>query len=211
MEGTSERRCDIRTQRLAFWRASLAGFACVIVLSAATLLIGAAIDAWSPASPSEQGAAARMRGSPARPETLSRADVASLRAVRRIARTQFDEAGRGLNGCRRLPVHGSAWRDCVRWPLAHAAIGGRASAGVLYLVTQGSSAGACRDQAMGEASGLRLIAGQADQLVRGLANRSRLARSERAETFAATKRLIADLRHQLRRTLPPCIVQPQVR
>jgi hypothetical protein len=152
-----------------------------------------------------------MRDSPARPETLSPADVASLRATRRIARTQLDAAGRGLNGCRQLPVNGTAWRDCVRWPLARAAVGGRASAGVLYSVTQGSDAGACREQAMGEASALRLIAGQADQLVRGLANRSRLARSERAGTFAATKRLISDLRRQLRRTLPPCIPQPQVR
>lgn len=181
------------------------------MLPAAAFLVGALVDDQVPASVSKQEEVARVRAKSARPEMLGAADVASLRATRRIARTQLDEAGRALNGCRRLPVNGTAWRHCVRWPLARAAIGGRASAGVLYSVTQGSGAGACREQAMGEASGLRLIAGQADQLVRGLANRSRLARSERAAAFAATKRLIADLRRRLRHTLPPCVPQPQVR
>jgi hypothetical protein len=94
----------------------------------------------------------------------------------------------------------------VRWPLAHVAIGGRASAGVLYALSQGLHG--CREQAMGEASGLRLMAGQADQLVRGLANSSPLARSERASAFAATRRLIGDLRVQLRRRLPKCVPEP---
>jgi hypothetical protein len=99
----------------------------------------------------------------------------------------------------------------VRWPLAHAVVGGRTSAGVLYAVAQDTRASACREQAMGEASGLRLIAGQSDQLVRGLANSSRQARSERAATFAATKRLIGDVRRQLRGKLPPCMPQPEER
>jgi hypothetical protein len=179
------------------------------VLPAAAVLFGALVDDQVPASGSKQEEVARIRAKSARPETPGTAEVASLRATRRIARTQLDEAGRALNGCRQLPVNGTAWRDCVRWPLARAAIGGRASAGVLYAVTQGSGAGACREQAMGEASGLRLIAGQADQLIRGLANRSPLARSERAAGFAATKRLIADARRQLRRALAPCVPQPQ--
>jgi hypothetical protein len=152
-----------------------------------------------------------MRGPPARPETIGAADVASLRATRRIARTQLRDAARALSGCRRHAVNGQAWRDCVRWPLSHAAIGGRASAGVLYALTQNRAAGVCREQAMGEASGLRLIAGQSDQLVRGLANSSRQARSERAATFAATKRLIGDVRRQLRGKLPPCMPQPEER
>ena len=64
---------------------------------------------------------------------------------------------------------------------------------------------------MGEASGLRLIAGQADELVRGLANSSPLARSERAASFAATKRLIGQTRRGLRDKLPTCALQPEKR
>ena len=147
----------------------------------------------------------------ARSDSIGPADVASLRATRRIARTQLRDAARALSACRRLAVNGRAWRDCVRWPLSHAAIGGRASAGVLYALTANTTASVCRERAMGEASGLRLIAGQADQLVRGLANRSPQARSERAAAFAATKRLIGDARRQLRDKLPPCVPQPDVR
>jgi hypothetical protein len=201
----------MRTQPFAPWRATLAGFASVIVLPAAVLLIGAAVDGRFPATASKQGAALRMRAPAARPEAIGPAGVASLRATRRIARTQLREAATALRGCRGLPVDGQAWRDCVRWPLARAVVGGRTSAGVLYAVTQGTRAGGCREQAMGEASGLRLIAGLADQLVRGLANRSELARSERAAGFAAAKRLIGDVRRQLRRTLEPCTLQPQER
>ena len=152
-----------------------------------------------------------MRGPPTRLETLGPADVASLRATRRIARIQLRDAARALSGCRRPTVTGQAWRNCLRWPLLHAAIGGRASAGVLYAVTQNTAASVCREQAMGEASGLRLIAAQADELVRGLANSSPQARSERAATFAATKRLIGDVHRQLRKNLPTCAPQAEER
>jgi hypothetical protein len=169
------------------------------------LLIGAFVARFPVPASDEQGAAVRVHGSPTRAASTSAAELASLRATRRIARQQLREAARALSGCRG-PVHGPAWRDCVRWPLAHVAFSGRLSAGVLYAMAQ--DLGACRKQAMGEANGLRLIAGQADELVRGLANTSRLARSLRADAFAATRRLIADLRAQLRRKLPRCAPQP---
>jgi hypothetical protein len=171
------------------------------------MLIGAALDGRIPPA-SEKRAIARMRGPPARLDTIGPADVASLRATRRIARTQLRDAARALSGCRRLAVSRRAWRDCVRWPLSHAAIGGRASAGVLYAVTASTGPSVCRERAMGEASGLRLVAGQADELVRGLANRSPLARSQRPAAFAATKRLIGDVLRQLSNALPPCLPQP---
>jgi hypothetical protein len=165
-------------------------------------LVGAVVDRFPVPASDEQGAAVRMRRAPAHRVTTSRADLASLRATRKIARRQLRDAAQALSGCR----HGESWRDCARWPLAHVAIGGRASAGVLYALAQGLYG--CREQAMGEASGLRLMAGQADQLVRGLANSSPLARSERASAFAATRRLIGDLRVQLRRRLPKCVPEP---
>jgi hypothetical protein len=147
----------------------------------------------------------RLHRSPTRPASTSAPELASLRATRRIARQQLREAARALTGCRG-PVHGPAWRDCVRWPLSHVAFSGRLSAGVLYAMAD--DLGGCREQAMGEANELRLTAGQADQLVRGLANTSPLARSERASAFAATRRLIGGLRAQLRRKLAGCTLEP---
>jgi hypothetical protein len=174
----------------------------------ALLLIGAVAARFPVPASDEEGAAVRLRGSPPHAVLAGAADLASLRATRKIARLQLREAARALTGCRR-PVHSPSWQDCVRWPLSHVAIGGRASAGVLYAVAQ--DAGGCREQAMGEANELRLMAGQADQLVRGLANTSALARSERARAFAATRRLIANLHAQLRRKLPRCTPEPVAR
>jgi hypothetical protein len=191
----------IRTPRAAFWRATLAGFGCVMAL----LLIGAIVARYPVPASDEEGAAVRLRGAQSHAASTSRADLVSLRATRRIAHRQLREAARALSGCPR-PARGPAWRDCVRWPLAHVAISGRASAGVLYAVAQ--DLGGCREQAMGEANELRLMAGQADQLVRGLANTSPLARSERASAFAATRRLIGGLRAQLRRELAGCRLEP---
>jgi hypothetical protein len=174
----------------------------------ALLLIGAVAARFPVPASDEEGAAVRLRGSPSHAASAGVADLASLRATRKIARRQLREAARALSGCE-PPVGGPPWRDCVRWPLAHVAISGRASAGVLYAVAQ--DAGGCREQAMGEANELRLMAGQADQLVRGLSNTSALARSERAQGFAATRRLIGDLRAQLRRELPRCNPEPVAR
>ena len=97
----------------------------------------------------------------------------------------------------------------MRWPLARVAMGGRASAGVLYALAQDTRG--CRERAMGEASGLRLISGLTDQLVSGLASTSRAARSERVSGFAAVLRMIGDLRVQLRRKLPTCVAEPVAR
>jgi hypothetical protein len=180
------------------------------VLPATTLLLGVDVGGRLRESAPDLRAAVRTRGPPAPPATTSAADLASLRSARLIARKQLRDAARSLRGCR-SPAGDQEWRDCVRWPLAHAAFGGRASSGVLSSVAQDTGPGGCRDRAMGEASGLRLLAGQADELVRGLANTSRLARSERARSFAATRRLIGDLRVQLRRRLPRCEPLPTVR
>jgi hypothetical protein len=131
--------------------------------------------------------------------------VRSLRAARRIAGGQLRAAGQELQSCpSRTPEATLSWRDCVRWPLAHLAIDGRVSGGILYAIAERGGLGECREQALGEASGLRLLGNVSDQVVRGLANSSAEAAAETARSFAATRSLVADLRRQLRRPLRAC-------
>lgn len=185
-------------RRTAFVRASLAGLACVVVPVAALLI---AVRGQPPVSADERGAAARL--SLLRERAPAAGDLTSLRAARRIARQQLRTAARELRACRQ-PRRTEAWRDCVRWPLAHLAVAGRASAATLYFTGQRLAPGGCGEQPMGEASGLRLVGGNADQLVRELANDSRQAREERRLAFASTAALIGDLRRQLGRPLRGC-------
>lgn len=75
---------------------------------------------------------------------------------------------------------------------------------MLYAIAERGGLGHCREQALGEASGLRLLGNESDQVVRGLANSSAEAAAETARSFAATRSLVADLRRQLRRPLRAC-------
>jgi hypothetical protein len=177
---------------------------------AVALLIALPISGGSPAPEVDRdwsGSAARLRAPPAREPTTTatRAAVQSLRAARGIANRQLGDADRELRGCAPgSPVSTLGWRDCVRWPLAHLAVDGRISGGVLYSIGQRGQLGHCREQALGEASGLRLLGGLSDEVVRGLASSSADATAETARSFAATRSLAHDLRHQLRRPLPAC-------
>ncbi len=187
----------------------LAGFV-IGVAPAVALLISLPIGGRSSAPEADRvgsrGAALlRAPPSPRPPSAASRASVRSLRAARRIAGGQLRAAGRDLDSCpSRSPVATLSWRDCVRWPLAHLAIDGRVSGGVLYAIAEHGGLGRCRAQALGEASELRLLGSQSDQVVRGLANSSAEAAAETARSFAATQSLVGDLRRQLRRPVRAC-------
>jgi len=190
----------------AFWRAALAGLASVGVIAAAVLLIASQLGG-RPTSPN-RGAAARlsMVTEQQRLDTQPTAgDLASLRKARKIARGQLRIAGRALWSCpSRARIAVRRWRGCVREPLAHLAIDGRTMGGVLYAVAGSPGLARCRDQPMGEASSLRVLGSQSDQLVRGLANSSPAARAETARLFTSTRHLITDLRRQLRRPVSGC-------
>lgn len=179
-------------------------------MPAVALLIALPISSGSPAPGADRdwsGSAARLRAPPARQPTTaaSSAAVQSLRAARAIAKRQLGDAERELRGCAPgSPASTLGWRDCIRWPLAHLAIDGRISGGVLYAIAQRGQLGHCREQALGEASGLRLLGGLSDQVVRGLHNTSADATAETARSFAATRSLAHDLRRQLRRPLRAC-------
>ena len=201
----------MRTQRAAYWRAILAGLTSVIAVALTVLFIATATGLRSPARTSERAAAARLGATPADMTSaadgrvVDREDLTSLRAARRLAREQLRDATPTLRACpQRGRISARRWRDCVRWPLAHLAMAGRTAAGLFYFLAGRDGLARCRDRAMGEANGLRLLAGNADQVVRGLANTSPQARSERDLAFAATLRLSDEMHNQLRRPLRRC-------
>jgi hypothetical protein len=152
--------------------------------------------------------AAMVRAAPEpqpRSAAATAADLRSLRYARNTAAVRLRDADRALRGCPRRPqVAVRRWRACVRWPLAHLAIDGRISGGVLYSIAGREGLGRCRAQAMGEANELRLLRGVTDELVRGLANSSSQALAETARSYASTRSLIGDLRRQLRRPIGAC-------
>jgi hypothetical protein len=198
----------MRTERDAFWRATLAGLAAVGGLALAACLIASDVVGRPTADRRAGARAARLLADlePQPPSAAaSTSDRRSLRSTRRIARGQLRDAGRALRTCPSpAQVTARRWGSCVRWPLAHLAIDGRTSGGVLSAIAGREALAGCREQVMEEASGLRMLGSESDQLVRGLANSSTQARGETARTFASTWRLIVDLRRQMRRPLRGC-------
>ena len=181
-----------------------------MIVPAVALLIALPISGGSPAPGADRdwsGSAARLRAPPApqRTTVASHAAVQSLRSARRIAAQQIRDASQELRGCGTdRPPTTLSWRDCVRWPLAHLAIDGRVSGGMLHAIADRRQLGDCRELALGEASSLRLLGDLSDEVVRGLANSSAEAAAETARSFAATRSLAHDLRHQLHRPLRAC-------
>jgi hypothetical protein len=175
------------------------------------LLVALSISNGAPAPGADRDRldnAARLRAPPASQSTTvaSHAAVQSLRSARRIAARQLRDVDRDLRGCLAgTPATTLNWRDCVRWPLAHLAVDGRVTGGVLYAIAERGQLGTCREQALGEASGLRLLGGLSDEVVRGLRNSSAEAAAETARSFKATRSLMHDLRRQLRQPVRACL------
>jgi hypothetical protein len=206
-----QRRCEIRTERGTFWRAALAGFAVVGAVPTLALL-SASVDrdgSFTPAPGRDVSRHAAMVRAAPEPQPQSAAataaDLRSLRYARTTAAVQLRVAGRALRGCPPRPqVAVRRWRECVRWPLAHLAIDGRISGGMLYSIAGREGLGRCRALAMGEANTLRILRELTEELVRGLANSSSRALAETARSYASTRSLIGDLRRQLRRPIGAC-------
>ena len=170
----------MRTPRDPFWRPLLAGLAAVGVVPVVALLI--ALD--------DGGSRGRDLEAHALAVTDDSSDLESLHSARRIARTRLRAAVRSLRRCD---------GDCARWPLARLAIDGRVAGGILYGVAASDGLADCRPQTMGEANGLRVLGGQADEIIDRLADASR---AETARAIRATRAMVRDLLRQLRR--PAC-------
>jgi hypothetical protein len=200
-----------------FWRAVLAGLA-VGCLPAVALLIALPISGRSSAPEADRvgsGGAAMLRAPPAShvPTVASRGSLRSLRYARRMAGRQLRDDERDLRNCvSRTPATILDWRHCVRWPLAHLAIDGRVSGGVLYAIAERLPRGGCREQALGEANELRILGGLSDEVLHGLSNSSDEAAAETARSFDAATSMMVDVRRQLFEAVRDCAdvtVRPQ--
>jgi hypothetical protein len=186
----------VRIARDPFWRAMLAGLGAVGVVPIVALLITLDDGGHPSAADSEVPVRIVHVG-----HAVDRGDLQTLRSVRGIVRGRLGAVATSL---RRCPArdHTEAWRSCVRWPLARLAIDGRVAGGMLYAVAARDGLGACGARAMGAANTLRVLGGQADEVVDDLAGSTPTGRAETARAYEATRALMEDLRRQLRR--PAC-------
>jgi hypothetical protein len=138
-------------------------------------------------------------------------DLASLRAIDRIALHQMRRASRQLGGCAgaariRASVEGMiAWRRCARWPLAHVSVDGRTNGTILYGLGQRVESAKCRAFVVGRANTLRLMAADADQLVRTIWDTSSRGRYFAANGVGSITGFLRTMRHDIVRSgLGPC-------
>ncbi|HEX4692836.1 MAG TPA: hypothetical protein VH276_19205 [Solirubrobacteraceae bacterium] len=138
-------------------------------------------------------------------------DLASLRQIDRIALRQTRRASHQLAGCAgaervRASVAGMvAWRRCARWPLAHVSVDGRMNGTILYEIGQRLESVKCRAFVVGRANTLRLMAADADQLVRAIWDTSSRGRYFAANGLGSITGFLRTMRHDIARSgLGPC-------
>jgi hypothetical protein len=145
------------------------------------------------------------------PVSTTGSDIASVREIDRIALGQMRRASRQLSGCVdaaeiRASVSGMvAWRRCARWPLAHVSVDGRANSAILYGIGQRLEAAGCRAFVVGRANTLRLLAADADQLVRSIWDTSSRGRHYTANGVGSITGFLRTMRQDIARSaLGPC-------
>ena len=158
------------------------------------------------------GAPHAASGAPGRtPVATAGGDLASLRRIDRIALHQMRRASRQLAGCAgaervRASVAGMvAWRRCARWPLAHVSVDGRTNGTILYGLGQRLESAKCRAFVVGRANTLRLMAADADQLIRTIWDTSSRGRYFTANGIGSITGFLRTMRHDIARSgLGPC-------
>lgn len=146
------------------------------------------------------------------PVSTTGSDIASLREIDHIALRQMRHASRQLSGCVdaaaiRASVHGMvAWRRCARWPLAHVSVDGRTNSAILYGIGQRLDATGCRAFVVGRANTLRLLAADADQLVRSIWDTSSRGRHYAANGIGSITGFLRTMRQDIARSaIGPCV------
>jgi hypothetical protein len=145
------------------------------------------------------------------PTAITRPQTVAIGFVRAVARRQLRLADRRLDACgaqrtvrltrRALP----GWRDCVRWPIAHLAVGARTDAALLGGMSNELPLGRCRGLVLGTSNTARILSGEADELLRGLFNTSRAGRGLSDQRYASVRGLIGTVRGMIRgRTWDAC-------
>ena len=98
-----------------------------------------------------------------------------------------------------------AWRRCARWPLAHVSVDGRTNGTILYGLGQRLESAKCRAFVVGRANTLRLIAADADQMVRTIWDTSSRGRYLTANGIGSITGFLRTMRRDIARSgLGPC-------
>jgi hypothetical protein len=133
------------------------------------------------------GEPVRERVTIAAPAIVTPAQSASIDLVRRVARRDLATAASGLARC------GGPRPRCAKLPLGRVAFGSRAASGMLGGLANGLPAGGCRTLVLGSGNTLALLGRDADELWRGLGDRSADGRTSSAR-YASTSGLIGHTR-----------------
>jgi hypothetical protein len=138
------------------------------------------------------------------PTAITRQQTAEIGFVRAVAARQLRLADRRLDACgsqrtvhvtrRALP----GWRDCVRWPIAHLAVGARTDGALLGGLSNELPLGRCRGLVLGTSNTARLLGGEADELLRGLFNTTPAGLGLSDQHYASVRGLIGTVRGMIR-------------
>src|SRR4051794_24410292 len=109
---------------------------------------------------------------------------ASIDLVRGVAKRDLAGEGARLASCE------GPSRPCWQMPLAHIAFGSRAAAGMLTGLATGLPLGECRALVLGSGTVLVELSSDADELWRGLGDRSRSGRRTSAQRSVSIRGLI---------------------
>jgi hypothetical protein len=138
------------------------------------------------------------------PTVITGPQTATIGFLRGVAGRQLRDAGRQLDGCRdERTAHLSpralpGWRDCVRWPIAHLAVGARTNAAMLGALSNDLPIGHCRSFALGTSNTSRILSAEADQLLKGLFNTTPSGRGLSDQHYVSLTGLITTVRDMIR-------------
>jgi hypothetical protein len=115
----------------------------------------------------------------------------SIDLVRAVAKRDLTGADDRLASCR------SPRMRCAHLPLAHIGFGGHAAAGMLIGLADGLPVGSCRELVLGTGNTLGMLSSDADEMRRGLGNRTPSGRRISALRYASIRELIDYVRGML--------------
>ena len=123
------------------------------------------------------------------PITLPQSDSVDL--ARGVARRDLAHEGDRLARCGRPRAR------CAHLPLAHIGFGGRVAAGILTALAKSLPEGRCRGLVLGSGNTLALLSAEADEVRRGLGDRSRAGLRLSLERLASVRSFVAYARGML--------------
>jgi hypothetical protein len=123
---------------------------------------------------------------------ISETQADSIDLVRRVARRDLIDAAGRLSAC------GVPRADCAHAPLAHVSFGSRSASGMLGGLARDLREGQCRRLVLGSDNTLAMLSSEADELWRGLGDRSAQGKRTSAQRYASVRGFLNYTRHMLR-------------